>query len=1105
MRNTFLLLLITVLQAYAYDTYSQNTRLTLNLNNVTVANVLEEIQNSSEFYFLFNSKLIDVEKEVSISMKDEKISEILTSLFSGTGVNYLVFDRQIILTPSDVISLSAAMQQLKITGIVTGKDGVPLPGVNVVVTGTTQGTMTDIAGKYSIDIPKGAKSLTFSFVGMEPQEISIGTLTQINVTMAESAIGLEDVVVVGYGTQKKVNLTGAVASINSAVLKKIPPVGSATNTLAGRLPGLISQQGRGLPGRDAALLSIRGFGNPLVIVDGVESGFNNVDVNEIESVSILKDGSAAIYGARAGNGVILVTTKRGKDGKPTIILNSSYSFQTITNYPKPMSSGQIAEADRETKIHAGLSEAQQQYSQEDVKKYYEGTDPDYPNTNWYDFLIKPFAPMQQHNLSISGGSDRIKYFGLFGFMDQETFWKKNGGDFKRYNIRSNIDAKITDNLSMQINLSNINEVRKFPARDNNGDWDWVVWQDFWGTTAIYPSSLPDPTKLPYGGAGAYGSAAISTNSEISGFMDNDVQDIKVGVVLKYEFPFVKGLSARLYTNYSQNYNNTKRMNKPVSFYTYNYQSDIYSLTGTWSPQADLRQQSHKSRDITNQFSFNYDRVIANNHTISVLALYESIDYSSDYIDAMRSHFLTPSIEYLFAGSTNYQYADGSASEMGRKSFIGRLNYSFKNKYFFEASLRTDASAKFPPEKRWGYFPSLSGAWKISEENFIKDNIGWLEILKLRGGVGNAGYDNVSNFAYMSGYKLDRNYIFGNSTMNGLTSAGLANANLTWEKMSTYNLGLDLSLYKAKLYGEFDVFYRKREGIPVTRSLSLPYSFGASLPPENLNSSNDRGFEAMIGNRGHQGDISWDISGNVSWSRSKWDHFEEPDYSADPERARRYQISGQWVDRIIGYKTDGLYTSQEEINAMTFDQDKLGNISIKPGDIKYIDVNKDGMLDWKDQVDIGKGTMPHWMFGLSTNLQYKNFDFSVLFQGAAGNNAIIDISGSQNYFTERWTDANNNPNALIPRLGSTALGGGFSDFFLKKASYIRLKTLNLGYNLPKELLKFAKINDLRIYFAGTNLLTLDKLKKYAFDPEFPSGTHLYYPQQRTFTFGLTLSL
>ena len=1103
------------------NSYSQQTKFTMNLENRTVYQVFQEIEKTSEFILIYSEKSVDLDRKVNIKVEDETVKSILDQLFKGSNNHYEILDRQIVILSSEMsesqsltksITEGEQPQKKEITGSVKDSKGILIPGVSVYVKGTTTGTNTDNDGKFILSVSADAKTLVFSFVGMKSQEVAITGKTNITIVLMEEVTGVDEVVVVGYGTQKKINLTGAVASLKSRDLEKIPPTGSATNVLAGRLPGLISQQQSGLPGGDAATLSIRGFGNALIIVDGSETSFNNIDVNEIESVSVLKDASAAIYGARAGNGVILVTTKRGKDGKPKITFNSSYSLQTITNYPTMMSSGEWVEYDREKKMHMGQ---QQTYTQADQDLYYAGTNPDYPNTNWLKEAVKNAAPMQNHNLSVNGGNDRIKYFGFLGYMDQETFWKVDGGNFRRYNIRSNIDAKITDNLSVQFDFSNINDISRYSQRPPNGS----AWHDIWMTRPMLLAHLPDPSKLPYSGIGSI----YTSSRSINGFDDTDFQTIKTAGALKYNVPFIKGLSLKYFLNYSKFYSVNKVMQKPFTLWSYNYASDTYtSRIGTVS-EAQLGQTNSWSHILTNQLSLNYDKVIAGNHTISALVVFESNDYGYADMQANRYHYITPAIEYLFAGSSTDQSNNGSANEMGRTSVIGRLDYSFKGKYLVETTLRSDASAKFPPEKRWGYFPSISAGWRISEEGFIKNNIGWLDNLKLRGSFSNTGFDNVGNFAYLSGYQFGIRDVLDGKTQNGLTSTGLDNPNLTWENMTLYNLGVDFSLFNSKLYGELDAFYRERSGIPATRLLSLPSTFGASMPPENLNSSNDRGFEAMIGTRSSKGDFSWDISGNISYSRAKWDHYEEADYSGDPDKVRIYQKSGKWADEIIGYKTDGLYTSQAEIDALTLNQDQLGNITIKPGDLKLVDINKDHKIDWRDQVVLGNGSIPHFMFGLSTIFRYKNFDLSVFFQGAGGNTVLImnpnmDLffgdheSISEEMFLGRWTEKNNDPHALFYRSASIAKGiidqQAYSNhnYYLRSGTYLRLKTFNFGYTLPQRIINFGKAgnNTLRVYLAGTNLLTFSGLNKFQMDPEAPSGSWLYYPQQRVFTFGINLT-
>lgn len=1108
MRLSVFFLLLFVAQSFATVTYSQQTRLTLNMQGVKVIDVLGKIEDESEFFFLFNQKLVDVERRIDVDVKNQDIDNILTRIFENTNVSYLVQDRQIILTTATPEN-NAVQQQKSVSGKVTDPSGAQLPGVTVVVKGTTQGTITDFNGYYSIpNVPENA-TLKFSFVGMKTYEIAIGNKTTINMVMEEDILGIEEVVAIGYGTQKKGNLTGSIASIKSDDLVKAP-VASTSNALAGRLAGLISLQSVGQPGYDAAKLSIRGFGDALVLVDGVEANFNSLDAEEIASVSILKDGSASIYGSRAGNGVILVTTKRGNNQKPTITYKSSYTMQGITDMPKTSSSGQFTEMVRESWIQSGQPEATAPFTLAEVQKYYEQTDPQYPNTNWYNELIRDWAPQKQHNIAVKGGSEKVKYYGFLGYLDQETIWKKSGGDYSKYNLQSNLDAQILDNLSFQIDIASTVEFRKFPWRPMDEGLN-TSWQDFWKTLPTYPSTLPDPTKISFAGGGGTGGAHIVTNREIAGYNDANNQNIKGTMALNYTFKAIKGLSAKAFLNYSQDYRTNKNFQKPVDFYTYDYASNTYTLAGALSNNG-LTITKNQSRMITGQFSLNYDNTIGKDHHLTGLALYEVIDYYSDWLNAMRKNFLTYSIDQMFAGSSTGMENNGSAAEMGRESVVGRLNYSFRNKYLVETTFRADASAKFPSEKRWGYFPSVSLGWRLSEEGFM-DGAGLFDDLKLRTSYGSSGNDAVGNFQYLAGYRLGGiwdggTYLLGNKTAQGMISTGLANPNLTWEKMQIYNLGLDFSMWKRKIYGEADAFYRERTGIPATRISTLPSTFGSNLPPENINSINNRGFELQLGTTGEYRRFKWDVSGNISWSRAKWDHYEEPLYE-DPDQNRIYTQSGRWIDQQFGYLSDGLFTSQEEINALGYDQDSKGNTTLRPGDLKYLDTNDDKIVDWKDMVVIGKGTTPHWMIGLNTNLQWGNFDFSALLQGAMGHYNYISVPGgllSSIYYEDRWTDKVNDPNSFFPRLGGAASNSWFSDHYYKKADYLRLKTLTFGYNIPEKWLNRYNIKQVRIYTAGMNLWTFSELTKYNIDPESPSGMGgYYYPQQRTITFGINLSL
>jgi TonB-linked SusC/RagA family outer membrane protein len=995
----------------------------------------------------------------------------------------------------------SAHAQKKVSGTVVDVKGETIIGANVIEKGTTNGTVTDVDGNFSLTVSNEAV-LQVSFIGYITQDVPTGNRNSFNIQLKEDSQALEEVVVVGYGVQKKSTLTGSVAAIKSEQLT-IAPVGNVTNALTGKLPGLITKQSSGLPGSDGASLNIRGFGSPLVIVDGVEASLGNIDPNQIETISILKDGAASIYGARAGNGVILITTKRGISQKPTITVNTSYTMQGVTNRIKTASSGQLSQMQREAHLNAGRPEETAPFTAEAVEKYFAGNDPAYPSSDWYGFVFRDYAPQQNHNLSIRGGSEKIKYMGFFGYQDQETMVKANGGGYSRFNVQSNVDAAITKRLTLSVDILAAYENSKLPGRPLTTGGGGA-WQDLYATRPWYPTTLPDPTKNAYGGIDV-GSVALSTNMDIWGYSLNKNKDLRGTISLTYDVPFIEGLKAKALVNYTDWQTYSKRFQKPYQFYTYNAAADLYTLSGNIWTAAEADESINFNGRLTQQYSLNYDRLFNNAHHLTALALFESMDYSGNNFGASRRDFLTPAIEQLFAGSAASMSNSGSASETGRASVIGRINYSYKDKYLLETILRADASAKFPDGKRWGYFPSVSLGWVISQENFMK-NISALEFLKLRGSYGSSGYDGVGNFQYLAGYNISGTYQWGDRFVSGLTPTGMANPLLTWEKMNVYNGGLDFSFLNHTVYGSLDAFYRIRDGIPATRNTSLPSTFGASLPMENINSLNDRGFELSLGTVKNNGDFRYDVSANISWSRAKWDHYEEAEYD-DPDQKRQNQRSGQWTDRNFGYVSDGLFTSQEEINALPYTYTALGgNASLRPGDVKFKDMNGDNVLDWKDQQEIGKGNMPHWFYGINGSFTYRNFDFTALFQGAFGYSTTVYLGyESDTKYKLRWTETSNNPQALVPRRGGSGSNDWNSDYWIRATSYLRLKNASLGYTLPKQWTGKAGIENLRLYVSATNLFTLSSLSEYCVDPEAPSSSvDAYYPIQRTISFGLNLS-
>jgi len=1110
MKLIFILWITAFVNVYAH-TSAQS--ITLSGKDIPLKKVFNAIKQQTGYVVFTSKEIMTDAKPVSLTVYDMPLTNFLDFVLKNQPIDYRIEDRTIMLArrlPArissgglPIVEIPLLPPPVDVTVVVQDSAGQPLAGASIRVKGTQRGITTDANGYAVLKSIAPNSTLVISFTGYSNKEVTVGNNNTVTIRLTALAKNLEDIIVVGYGTQKKENLTGSVSSVKSAELTTAP-VASTINSLAGRLPGLISQQSSGQPGADQASISIRGFGQAIWIVDGVESDFNNIDPNEIESISILKDGAASIYGARAGNGVILVTTKRGKIDKPEITFNSSYTLQDNTYMAQPVSSAQYAELENELYTNEGK---QAPYTQDQINKYLAGNDSAYPNTNWEKVATRPFAPQTNQNLSVRGGTENIKYFGFFSYLDQEPMWRVNGGGYKRYNVQSNLDAKITDALSIQLDISDVNEYKSQPNRGEGAGIN-TLWQDLWNSLPIYPSVLPDPTYNSYANGQGVGSISLISNEEIAGYDNVNSQNLKGTFVANYQIKAIDGLSVKAFINYNKTYSNEKYFNKPYSFYTYNYSNQQYTLAGALGTQAQLSYNLNTAENIDRQFSLNYDHTFNHDHHVTALALYEAIDYNTTFLTAGRTNFLSDEIEELFAGAVQTATANSSATQMGRASYVGRINYSYKNKYLLETIFRADASAVFPPDHRWGYFPSVSAGWRINQENFLK-NVSFVDELKLRASYGSSGIDNVGNFQYLTGYTFGGQFLFGTNTSLGIVSTGIANPDLTWERVNIYDVGTDFSFWKKKLFGTIDAFYRALSGIPATQGSTLPSTFGATLPQVNLNSQNNRGFELSLGTSGNIGQLGYNVSGNLTWARAKYDHYEEPVYT-DPDQKRIYQLSGRWTDIAFGYKSDGVFTSQQEINDLKF-QYPGGNAQLHPGDIKYVDVNHDGTLDWRDQVQIGKGGVPEWMVGATINLKYKNFDLQSLLQGSFGYYTNVNlqqggINFSQTIYNERWNPQNDNASAGVPRLGGASTNGLFSDFYYKKAGYLRLKTFALGYNLPHNILSRTTIKNVRVYFAGTNLLTINPLSKYDIDPEEPSGeAGYYYPQQRTISLGLNITL
>lgn len=1124
-----LILSLNVFQIQA-DTVSKGDRISLYFQDTALKDVFRYIEEKTRYRFFYSTDAVDVNRKVSFTCTDQPIETALAELFRLTGdLNFNIHGDQIILkrlgkdrsgsalaapklllaTPAPAAAITSADPAVSIyaedafivSGTVSSEDDEPMPGVNVLEKGTTNGTTTDAEGKYSLSVRDGEAVLVFSFIGYVTQEVALNGRSGINITLAQDVRSLEEVVVVGYGEQKKVNLTGSVSSVSSEDITVVP-VANTTTALAGKLPGLIAVQRSGEPGLDDASLSIRGFGSPLVVVDGIVGrDFSRLDPNEIESITILKDAaSTAVYGVSGGNGVILVTTKKGTVGKPEFSYNMNYGIQTVTKYPRFVNSEEYAILKNEasTNLGGGLI-----YTEDEIRKFREGTDPNYPNFDYYDYFVRDYAPQRQQNISVRGGGENIQYFFLLGESKQASMWEGDNQNFSKYNFRSNVDAKINDNLDISVVFGARKEDRNNLIQDSYLMASWLQYS--------WPIFAP---KTPDG-------KIASTNYGLTAYLDKDLTGyihdkrtvLNGDLTVNYKIPFVPGLSARVTAAQDLFFREQKQWLKKYYTYSWDEATQTSKQVGSRGTNS-LQLTDWKETSVRLQGSLNYARAFADRHNVSALLLYEEFESAGTNFWAKRVDYVVP-IDQIFAGPDQNKNNNGTAYDNGRQSLVGRVNYDFLGKYLFEYSFRYDGSAKFPVDKRWGFFSGVSAGWRLSDEKFMQ-GVTAIDNLKLRASWGKLGSDNTGNFQFLTGYSYpSRNYILGNDIVsNGMVDTGVPNPNITWEESEVSNLGVDLSLWQRLIQVEADVFYRKRGGLLARRNLQLPSTFGAALPFENLNSDNTRGFEIIIRHHNTIGQFEFDIAPNFSYTRSKWDHVEQREFTSSDDNWRN-NSQDRWKNIYWGLKAIGQFQSQEDINSSPI-QDRQANATLRPGDIKYDDYNGDGIIDNADRQIIGRGNDPEIFFGLGMNARWKNFSVNMTWQGASNFNVaqqhflIQPFANGMNayaYFMDRWhREDMTDPNSRwVPGKYPSTINDGapnnkmFSSFWLKDATYLRLKFINLNYDLRHPFLQKVGVQNLNLSVSAQNLLTFSGLGPI--DPEAPSGRLSYYPQQKTYNFGV----
>ena len=1016
-------------------------------------------------------------------------------------------------------STASSYAQNVVKGMVMDIADNPLPGVSVVVKGSTTGTTTDLDGRYSINVPKN-ETLVFTYIGMVKQEVKVSGKRTLNVILQEDVSVLNEVVVVGYGIQKKAHLTGSVATVDSKELLKAS-TSNITQALVGKLPGLITQQPAGGPGSDNVEILVRGrstyqgegFG-PLTLVDGVERSMSQIDPNDVESITVLKDASAcAVYGMKGAGGVILVTTKRGSEGKTTINYKGSLTLSHATTLPKFMNGTQYMQWYNLAREMDGLP---RYYSDEEISMTCNGDPTDgYENTNWQDALYKTTL-QHNHNLSVSGGTQKTKYFLSGGFMKQNGFIK--GHNLQRGNFRSNIDTnpiegmKIAFNVGARIEDLNISGTHPYANQSNNN----VVASLLAAVPFVPREYMGYPTGPQRNGDNPeYG-------ADHSGFSKRRTVKIETSVNVDYEMPFLKGLKAGMFMSWDWDDTANKKISYPYKVMRYypHLKTYDYEYTDSMRKGGIMVQSDDKYQQLILRPSISYHGDFGK-HSVNALLLYEQTTRKSSNFSANRTDFILFDIPELDFGSKIHPSdgTHGGSSESAYAGFVGSFNYGYANKYLAEFTFRYDGSYKFAEDNRWGFFPSVSLGYVLSEEDFFKSLFPSINYFKLRGSFGILGNDNVGDFKHRKLFALRNNFVAFGSTPQAENT--LYNKNLypmpdlTWEKCRTYNVGFELNAWEGKLGIEFDVFYKYTYDILREIGGAYPASLGGHYPTiENSGAFDNRGFELTLKHMNRIGQVNYNLNANMSFARNRILRITQPDNTTEWKNRL-----GRSVDILWGFKSNGLYQTEEEL-AMA---PKTAYKDAQLGDIRYIDINGDGWLNEDDRVEVGRSTTPEMMFAFSGDMNWKGLDFSFQFQGAAlcdkflshrWGNDVEDNTPLTRPWYGGWDNAPlflvegswrpDNPNADYPRLSTSPISNNClaSDYWKKNGAYLRLKNVTLGYTLPKKWTKKALIENLRFYVSGSNLLTFTEFKYL--DPESPNVINGYYPQQRTFVFGVDVT-
>ncbi|WP_372950560.1 TonB-dependent receptor [Mariniphaga sp.] len=1113
-----LLALVTNAQASAY---SETVTFDLKMKQVTLKEVFKAIADQSEFKFIYNNNEVNDNQKVTFNKQGARVEEILDELLPKHNLDYKVIDRQVIVFPKEVnttASASVGMQQQKtISGKVIDEEGMPLPGVSVVVQGTTIGVVTDIDGNYTLQVPADARVLVYSFVGMRRQQVSIGNQTAINITLEAETIGLEEVIAVGYASQKKANIVGSVTSVSGEKIDAIPAA-DVTNAISGRMPGSVVIQGSGEPGQNEATILVRGrttLGNrndnpsitaPLVVVDGVPGrSLGDIDPIDIESISVLKDASAAIYGSTAANGVILVTTKTGQTGKPTLSYQFFQGFMQPTILPKVTNAGDYATMLSEFQDYENKPRT---FSDEDIALFYSGRDPwEHPNSDWMGDLVANWTTTSKHNVNLNGGTSGMVYYVSFGYKNEEAIYKQESTNYRQYNLRAKLDLTITDWLKTSVDYAGFLNNKMYPTKSAGAIYGQATrlvptqWS-FW------PTGEPGPDI-------EYGDNPVVTSTLEGGYDDQKEYINQLTFSGTITPPMVPGLSLNASFSYDATNFYRKRFRKPWTLYFPIWDSAVrdsegfitsMDLTPTLRGYSSPELAEDYDRDIRmlTNFNFNYAKDFGD-HSINLFGAFEQIDQKGNWFGAFRKYYISDVVQTIDAGSNADKDNWGSMDIYARKSWIGRFNYSYQGKYLLEAIFRRDGSLKFPPESRWGNFPGLLLGWRASEEDFWKENIGFVDYFKLKATYGKMGMDPGNPFQYMNKYGLGTGLTLGTGKVveTVVQQSTVANPFITWEKQTTYNIGFESQLLDNLFSLNFDYFYSKRSDILATRDASVPRFTGLSLPDENIAEVDNRGLEVEAGYHNQiSNDFRIDVSGNIAYNHNEVVFMDEPERSVPWQ-----QRTGHPYGAALLYNAIGIFEDEAHVNSYP---NWPGGA--KPGDVIFEDVSGDGQITADDRILLDKTDAPEIFYGISLDASWKNWTLSVLAQGQ-GTYYRMNIADERrgeagNYFQwsfdNRWTPENRQTDVARAYNRNDvywAFNVNNSTYHYDNMAYARLKNAVLTYNIPSEVFGNTGISRASIYFSGNNLFLIYAAQKN-FDPEI--GAPMTYPAIRTLAIGARIT-